>query len=412
MKNKMNNEIINIRNQFPILDKKIYGNPLIYLDNAATTQKPNVVIDEVTDFYRNINANVHRGVHHLSNLSTEKQEQARKRIASFINAKKETEIVFTRGTTESINLVASSFGQEFIKEGSEIIISYMEHHANIVPWQMIAEKKKAVLKVIPINDRGELDLENFKEIISPKTAIVSVSHVSNVLGTINPVKEIINISHQHNVPVLIDGAQAIAHCNVDVVDLDADFYVFSGHKIYAPTGIGVLYGKEEYLEKMPPYMGGGEMIANVTFEKTTFNELPFKFEAGTPNYVGASALAKAIDFVSDIGLDKIAEYEDVLLKYSTQKLLDEFGDDIRIIGLSENKSSIISFQIGEIHPFDLGTLLDRMGVAIRTGHHCAEPLIKRFGYSSIARASFALYNTKEEVDSFVGILKKIVPMLR
>lgn len=412
MKNKMNNEIINIRNQFPILDKKIYGNPLIYLDNAATTQKPNVVIDEVTDFYRNINANVHRGVHHLSNLSTEKQEQARKRIASFINAKKETEIVFTRGTTESINLVASSFGQEFIKEGSEIIISYMEHHANIVPWQMIAEKKKAVLKVIPINDRGELDLENFKEIISPKTAIVSVSHVSNVLGTINPVKEIINISHQHNVPVLIDGAQAIAHCKVDVVDLDADFYVFSGHKIYAPTGIGVLYGKEEYLEKIPPYMGGGEMIANVTFEKTTFNELPFKFEAGTPNYVGASALAKAIDFVSNIGLDKIAEHEDVLLKYSTQKLLDEFGDDIRIIGLSENKSSIISFQIGEIHPFDLGTLLDRMGVAIRTGHHCAEPLIKRFGYSSIARASFALYNTKEEVDSFVGILKKIVPMLR
>lgn len=408
----MNNEIINIRNQFPILDKKIYGNPLIYLDNAATTQKPNVVIDEVTDFYRNINANVHRGVHHLSNLSTEKQEQARKRIASFINAKKETEIVFTRGTTESINLVASSFGQEFIKEGSEIIISYMEHHANIVPWQMIAEKKKAVMKVIPINDRGELDLENFKKIISPKTAIVSVSHVSNVLGTINPVKEIINISHQHNVPVLIDGAQAIAHCKVDVVDLDADFYVFSGHKIYAPTGIGVLYGKEEYLEKMPPYMGGGEMIANVTFEKTTFNELPFKFEAGTPNYVGASALAKAIDFVSNIGLDKIAEYEDVLLKYSTQKLLDEFGDDIRIIGLSENKSSIISFQIGEIHPFDLGTLLDRMGVAIRTGHHCAEPLIKRFGYSSIARASFALYNTKEEVDSFVGILKKIAPMLR
>lgn len=408
----MNNEIINIRNQFPILDKKIYGNPLIYIDNAATTQKPNVVIDEITDFYRNINANVHRGVHHLSNLSTEKQEQARKRIASFINAKKETEIVFTRGTTESINLVASSFGQEFIKEGSEIIISYMEHHANIVPWQMIAEKKKAVLKVIPINDRGELDLENFKKSISPKTAIVSVSHVSNVLGTINPVKEIINISHQHNVPVLIDGAQAIAHCKVDVVDLDADFYVFSGHKIYAPTGIGVLYGKEEYLEKMPPYMGGGEMIANVTFEKTTFNELPFKFEAGTPNYVGASALAKAIDFVSNIGLDKIAEHEDILLKYSTQKLLDEFGDDIRIIGLSENKSSIISFQIGEIHPFDLGTLLDRMGVAIRTGHHCAEPLIKRFGYSSIARASFALYNTKEEVDSFVGILKKIVPMLR
>lgn len=408
----MNNEIINIRNQFPILDKKIYGNPLIYIDNAATTQKPNVVIDEITDFYRNINANVHRGVHHLSNLSTEKQEQARKRIASFINAKKETEIVFTRGTTESINLVASSFGQEFIKEGSEIIISYMEHHANIVPWQMIAEKKKAVLKVIPINDRGELDLENFKKSISPKTAIVSVSHVSNVLGTINPVKEIINISHQHNVPVLIDGAQAIAHCKVDVVDLDADFYVFSGHKIYAPTGIGVLYGKEEYLEKMPPYMGGGEMIANVTFEKTTFNELPFKFEAGTPNYVGASALAKAIDFVSNIGLDKIAEHEDILLKYSTQKLLDEFGDDIKIIGLSENKSSIISFQIGEIHPFDLGTLLDRMGVAIRTGHHCAEPLIKRFGYSSIARASFALYNTKEEVDSFVGILKKIVPMLR
>lgn len=405
-------DIQEIRKQFPILNQTVHGKPLIYFDNAATTQKPNVVIDEITDFYQNINANVHRGVHHLSNLSTERQENARKKIASFINAEKPSEIIFTRGTTESINLVASSFGQEFIKAGNEIIISHMEHHANIVPWQMIAERKNAVIKVIPITDKGELDLQAFKKMISSNVAIVAVSHVSNVLGTVNPIREIIEISHQHDVPVLIDGAQAIAHSKVDVRELDADFYVFSGHKIYAPTGIGILYGKESYLEKMPPYMGGGEMIANVTFEKTTFNELPFKFEAGTPDYVGASALAKAIDFVSTLGMGNISEYEDMLLRYATEKLRDEFDSDMRIVGMSENKSSIISFQIGNIHPFDLGTLLDQMGVAIRTGHHCAEPLLKRYGYTSIARVSFAVYNTKEEIDSFVQIMKRIVPMLK
>lgn len=287
----------------------------------------------------------------------------------------------------------------------------MEHHANIVPWQMIAERKNAVIKVIPITDKGELDLQAFKKMISSNVAIVAVSHVSNVLGTVNPIREIIEISHQHDVPVLIDGAQAIAHSKVDVRELDADFYVFSGHKIYAPTGIGILYGKESYLEKMPPYMGGGEMIANVTFEKTTFNELPFKFEAGTPDYVGASALAKAIDFVSTLGMGNISEYEDMLLRYATEKLRDEFDSDMRIVGMSENKSSIISFQIGNIHPFDLGTLLDQTGIAIRTGHHCAEPLLKRYGYTSIARVSFAVYNTKEEIDSFVQIMKRIVPML-
>lgn len=405
-------DIQEIRKQFPILNQTVHGKPLIYFDNAATTQKPNVVIDEITDFYQNINANVHRGVHHLSNLSTERQENARKKIASFINAEKPSEIIFTRGTTESINLVASSFGQEFIKAGNEIIISHMEHHANIVPWQMIAERKNAVIKVIPITDKGELDLQAFKKMISSNVAIVAVSHVSNVLGTVNPIREIIEISHQHDVPVLIDGAQAIAHSKVDVRELDADFYVFSGHKIYAPTGIGILYGKESYLEKMPPYMGGGEMIANVTFEKTTFNELPFKFEAGTPDYVGASALAKAIDFVSTLGMGNISEYEDMLLRYATEKLRDEFDSDMRIVGMSENKSSIISFQIGNIHPFDLGTLLDQTGVAIRTGHHCAEPLLKRYGYTSIARVSFAVYNTKEEIDSFVQIMKRIVPMLK
>lgn len=405
-------DIQEIRKQFPILNQTVHGKPLIYFDNAATTQKPNVVIDEITDFYQNINANVHRGVHHLSNLSTERQENARKKIASFINAEKPSEIIFTRGTTESINLVASSFGQEFIKAGNEIIISHMEHHANIVPWQMIAERKNAVIKVIPITDKGELDLQAFKKMISSNVAIVAVSHVSNVLGTVNPIREIIEISHQHDVPVLIDGAQAIAHSKVDVRELDADFYVFSGHKIYAPTGIGILYGKESYLEKMPPYMGGGEMIANVTFEKTTFNELPFKFEAGTPDYVGASALAKAIDFVSTLGMGNISEYEDMLLRYATEKLRDEFDSDMRIVGMSENKSSIISFQIGNIHPFDLGTLLDQTGIAIRTGHHCAEPLLKRYGYTSIARVSFAVYNTKEEIDSFVQIMKRIVPMLK
>lgn len=405
-------DIQEIRKQFPILNQTVHGKPLIYFDNAATTQKPNVVIDEITDFYQNINANVHRGVHHLSNLSTERQENARKKIASFINAEKPSEIIFTRGTTESINLVASSFGQEFIKAGNEIIISHMEHHANIVPWQMIAERKNAVIKVIPITDKGELDLQAFKKMISSNAAIVAVSHVSNVLGTVNPIREIIEISHQHDVPVLIDGAQAIAHSKVDVRELDADFYVFSGHKIYAPTGIGILYGKESYLEKMPPYMGGGEMIANVTFEKTTFNELPFKFEAGTPDYVGASALAKAIDFVSTLGMGNVSEYEDMLLRYATEKLRDEFDSDMRIVGMSENKSSIISFQIGNIHPFDLGTLLDQTGVAIRTGHHCAEPLLKRYGYTSIARVSFAVYNTKEEIDSFVQIMKRIVPMLK
>ncbi len=402
-------DINKIREDFPILQRVVNKRPLIYFDNAATTQKPNSVINSITEAYRQTNANVHRGVHSLSQEATELHEGARRRIADFIGAESSDEIIFTRGTTESINLVATSFGDTFVGKGDEIIISTMEHHANIVPWQMLAERKGAKLKVIRVNSVGELDLEHYASLLSEKTKIVALSHASNVLGTVNPIKEVIELAHSKGVPVLIDGAQAIAHCKVDVQELGADFYVFSGHKLYAPTGIGVLYGKREYLEKMPPYMGGGEMIAKVTFEKTTYNELPFKFEAGTPDYIGSQALAKAVDYIEGIGLEKIADYEAELLDYASMRLLDEFPNAY-IFGQAKEKTAILSFGIGDIHPFDLGTLLDQLGIAIRTGHHCAEPLLNEFGYTAMARASFALYNTKKEIDTFFEALHRIVKM--
>ncbi len=398
-----------IRQDFPILERKINNRNLIYFDNAATTQKPRVVIDSITQAYAMTNANVHRGVHTLSQEATNLHEGARQRIARFINAQTSDEIIFTRGTTESINLVATSFGNTFISEGDEILISTMEHHANIVPWQMLAERTQAKLKVIPLNDVGEINLEEYQNLLTDRTKIVAINHASNVLGTINPIKEMIQIAHCRNIPVLIDGAQAVAHCKVDVQELDADFYVFSGHKLYAPTGIGVLYGKKKWLEQIPPYMGGGEMISKVTFQNTTYNELPFKFEAGTPDYIGSQALAKAIDYISEIGLEQIANFEAELLNYASQRLLEEFPN-ATIFGQSEHKTAILSFTIGDIHPFDLGTLLDQLGIAIRTGHHCAEPLLNAFGYSSIARASFALYNTKEEIDTFFEALHRILKM--
>ncbi len=402
-------DINKIREDFPILQRVVNKRPLVYLDNAATTQKPNCVIDSISEAYHKTNANVHRGVHTLSQEATELHEGARRRIADFVGAESSDEIIFTRGTTDSINLVATSFGNTFVDEGDEIIISTMEHHANIVPWQMLAERKGACLKVIRLNSIGELDLEHYASLLSERTKIVAVSHASNVLGTINPIKEIIDLAHKRGVPVLIDGAQAVAHCKVDVQALGADFYVFSGHKLYAPTGIGVLYAKRELLEKMPPYMGGGEMIAKVTFEKTTYNELPFKFEAGTPDYIGSQALAKAIDYIEGIGLEKIARYEAELLDYASKRLLAEFPNAY-IFGQAKEKTAILSFGIGDIHPFDLGTLLDQLGIAIRTGHHCAEPLLNEFGYTAMARASFALYNTKEEIDKFFEALHRVVAM--
>lgn len=398
-----------IRADFPILARLVHGKPLVYLDNGATTQKPHIVLDTIQQAYATTNANVHRGVHLLSQLATEQHENARRRVARFINAASEREIVFTRGTTESINLVASCFGARFVHEGDEIIISTMEHHANIVPWQMLAERTGAHLRVIRINEAGELDLEHYRSLLNERTKLVSVAHVSNVLGTINPVADIIRIAHEHGVRVLIDGAQAIAHTPVDVRSLDADFYAFSAHKIYGPTGIGVLYGKEALLEELPPYMGGGEMIAKVTFEKTTYNELPFKFEAGTPDYVGTTGLAAALDYVAGIGIEAIARHEDELLNYATERLLGEFPTAF-VLGTAKHKEATLSFGIGDIHPFDLGTLLDQLGIAIRTGHHCAEPLLTHYGHSAIARASFGLYNTREEVDSFIAALHRVSSM--
>ncbi len=402
-------DINKIREDFPILEREVNKRPLVYFDNAATTQKPNCVINSIAEAYQKTNANIHRGVHTLSQEATELHEGARRRIASFIGAESSDEIIFTRGTTESINLVATSFGNTFINKGDEIIISTMEHHANIVPWQMLVERQGGILKVIRLNSIGELDLEHYKSLLSKNTKLVAISHASNVLGTINPIKEIINLAHQNNTPVLVDGAQAVAHCKVNVQDLDADFYVFSGHKLYAPTGIGLLYGKREYLEKMPPYMGGGEMIAKVTFQKTTYNDLPFKFEAGTPDYIGSQALAKAIDYIESLGLEHIAKYEAELLDYASKKLLAEFPNAY-IFGQAIEKTAILSFGIGDIHPFDLGTLLDQLGIAIRTGHHCAEPLLNTFGYTAMARASFALYNSKAEIDSFFEALHRVVAM--
>ena len=396
------------RKDFPILEREVHGKPLIYLDNGATTQKPRSVVEKIEEGYYKNNANIHRGVHHLSQVATEAHEEARRTVQKFINAEHAHEIIFTRGTTESINLVASSFVDQFMQKDDEVIISTMEHHSNIVPWQLQAEKKGIKLRVININEKGELDMEHFKSLINEKTKLVSIMHVSNVLGTINPVKEIIDIAHSADVPVLIDGAQSIAHLGVDVQALDADFYVFSAHKIYGPTGMGVLYGKEKWLDKMPPYHGGGEMIATVSFEKTTFNELPFKFEAGTPDYIGSTAFAEALNYVSAIGMDNIAAYEDELLHYAMERM--KAIENIRYFGTAEQKSGVISFLVGDIHHYDMGMLLDRLGIAVRTGHHCAQPLMHHMGIEGTVRASFGIYNTKEEIDALVAGIQRVSSM--
>ena len=401
-------DIQKIREDFPILDREVYGKPLIYLDNGATTQKPRQVVEAITDEYYSVNANVHRGVHFLSQQATELHEASRETVRRFINARSSNEIVFTRGTTEGINLLASSFADSQMKEGDEVIVSVMEHHSNIVPWQLQAARKGIVLKVIPMNDRGELLLDEYEKLFSERTKLVSFAHVSNVLGTVNPAKEMIATAHAHGVPVLIDGAQSVHHMKVDVQDLDADFFAFSGHKIYGPTGVGVLYGKEEWLDKLPPYQGGGEMIQSVSFEKTTFNELPFKFEAGTPDYIGTTALAKALDYVSAIGMENIAAHEHELTLYAMQRLKEING--MRIFGEAEHKSSVISFLVGNIHHLDMGTLLDRLGIAVRTGHHCAQPLMIRMGIEGTVRASFGLYNTKEEIDMLAAGIERVSRM--
>lgn len=401
-------DIQKIREDFPILSRKIYGKPLVYLDNGATTQKPRCVVEAIVDEYYSVNANVHRGVHFLSQQATELHEAAREKVRAFINAKSTNEIVFTRGTTESINLLATSFGEAFINEGDEIIVSEMEHHSNIVPWQMLAERRGASIRVIPIDDKGELLLDEYEKLFTEKTRIVCVTHVSNVLGTINPVKLIVDIAHQHGVPVLVDGAQSAPHMKIDVQDIGCDFFAFSGHKIYGPTGVGVLYGKEDLLDKLPPYQGGGEMIQNVSFEKTTFNELPYKFEAGTPDYVGTNSLAKALDYVSAIGMDNIFAYEHELTRYATEQLSNIEG--MRIFGQSDNKDAVISFLVRDIHHLDMGTLLDRLGIAVRTGHHCAQPLMTHYGIEGTVRASFGIYNTKEEIDVLVAGIKRVSGM--
>lgn len=401
-------DINKIRADFPILERKVYGKPLVYLDNGATTQKPRMVVDAMVDEYYSVNANVHRGVHFLSQQATELHEASRETVRRFINAHSTNEIIFTRGTTESINLLAFSFGEAFMNEGDEVIISTMEHHSNIVPWQLLAARKGIAIKVIPMNDRGELLLDEYEKLFSERTKLVSVTHVSNVLGTVNPVRQMIEAAHAHGVPVLIDGAQGIPHCTVDVQELDADFYAFSGHKVYGPTGVGVLYGKEEWLDRLPPYQGGGEMIQTVTFEKTTFNELPFKFEAGTPDYIATTSLARALDYVNVLGMDNIAAHEHDLTQYAMKRLKEI--PNMRLIGEAEHKSSVVSFLVGDIHHFDMGTLLDRLGIAVRTGHHCAQPLMQRLGIEGTVRASFGLYNTREDVDILVAGVERVSRM--
>ncbi len=401
-------DVEKIRADFPILSRTVYDKPLVYFDNSATTQKPRCVVESLVNEYYSVNANVHRGVHFLSQQATELHEAARETVRAFINARSTNEIVFTRGTTESINLLAYSFGEAFMQEGDEVILSVMEHHSNIVPWQILAARKGISIKVIPMNDNGELLMDEYKKLFSEKTKLVSVTHVSNVLGTVNPVKEITAIAHEHNVPVLIDGAQSVPHMTVDMQDLDAEFFAFSGHKVYGPTGVGVLYGKEEWLNKLPPYQGGGEMIQSVSFEKTVFEQAPLKFEAGTPDYIGTTGLAKAIDYVTAIGMDNIAAYEHELTEYATRRLKDV--DGLRIFGEAEHKGSVISFLVGNIHHLDMGTLLDRLGIAVRTGHHCAQPLMIRLGIEGTVRASFSFYNTKEEIDALVDGIKKVSKM--
>ncbi|MBR5813181.1 MAG: cysteine desulfurase [Bacteroidaceae bacterium] len=395
-----------IRKEFPILEQTVYGKPLVYLDNAATTQKPQCVIDAQSEVYTTINANVHRGIHHLSQVATEAMEQARQKVKGFIGAAHSHEIIFTRGTTESINLVASSFGGTFLKEGDEVIISTMEHHSNIVPWQMLRERIGIELRIIPLKDDCSLDLDVYKALLSERTKLVSVTHVSNVLGVTNPIKEIIEIAHSHDIPVLIDGAQSTPHIKIDVQQLDADFFAFSGHKVYAPTGIGVLYGKEKWLNAMQPYHGGGEMIKSVSFEKTTYNELPYKFEAGTPDYTGIIALGKALEWVQSKGIEEIAAHEHMLTSYAVEQL--QKIDGMRIFGKPDGAA--VSFLVGNIHPADMGTILDRLGIAVRTGHHCAQPLMEYLGIPGTVRASFAAYNTKEEIDILIKGIERAARM--
>lgn len=404
----MNYDLAAVREDFPILSREIYGKPLVYLDNAATTQKPLCVLDAMRDEYLNVNANVHRGVHYLSQQATDLHEAAREKVRGFINARSTNEIVFTRGTTESINLVVSSFCDEFMNAGDEVIVTEMEHHSNIVPWQLQAAKRGIVIRVVPIDDKGELKLDEFEHMLNDKTKIVSVAHVSNVLGTVNHVERIAAISHAHGVPVMVDGAQSAPHFKIDVQAMDCDFFVFSGHKMYGPTGIGVLYGKEEWLEKLPPYQGGGEMIESVSFEKTVFGRLPLKFEAGTPDYIATHGLAKAIEYIESIGLERIAAHEKELTQYCMSQLRSI--DGMRIFGQSENKDAVVSFLVGDIHHLDMGTLLDRLGIAVRTGHHCAEPLMHRLGINGTVRASFALYNTKEEIDVLTDGIRRVSRM--
>ncbi len=399
-------DVAAIRAEFPMLTQTVNGKPLIYFDNAATSHKPQCVLDKLEHYYAAHNSNVHRGVHHFSQLATREYEGAREIVRRFINAASEKEVIYTSGTTEGINLVAASYGRKFLKEGDEIIISAMEHHANIVPWQMLCEQIGAVLRVIPINDDGELLMEEYEKMLNPKTKFVSVVYISNALGTINPVKRIIELAHAQDVPVLIDGAQSAPHLQVDVRELDCDFYVFSSHKICGPTGIGVLYGKQHLLEQMPPYQGGGDMIATVSFEKTTYNVLPYKFEAGTPHIAGAIGMGRAIQYLENIGLDDIAAYEYELLDYATELIGGIPG--VRLIGTAKQKASVLSFVIGDIHPHDIGTILDQEGIAVRAGHHCAQPVMKRFNVPSTARASFAFYNTKEEIDALANAINKVI----
>jgi cysteine desulfurase/selenocysteine lyase len=401
-------DINKVREDFPILSRKVYDRPLVYLDNAATTQKPLCVLDAMRHEYLNVNANVHRGVHYLSQQATDLHEAARETVRKFINARSTSEIIFTRGTTESLNLVASSFCDAFMQEGDEVIVSTMEHHSNIVPWQLQAAKKSIAIRVIPMDDKGDLNIDEFGKLFTEKTKIVSVTQVSNVLGTVNPVKEIVRIAHEHGIPVMVDGAQSTPHFAVDVQDIDCEFFAFSGHKIYGPTGVGVLYGKEDWLDRLPPYQGGGEMIESVSFEKTVFEKLPFKFEAGTPDYIATHGLATAIDYVTALGMDNIQKHEQELTRYCMEQM--KTIDGMRIFGQSEHKDAVVSFLVGNIHHLDMGTLLDRLGIAVRTGHHCAQPLMIRLGIQGTVRASFALYNTKEEIDVLVAGIKRVSQM--
>ena len=400
--------LFTVRNDFPILSREVYNRPLVYLDNAATTQKPRCVVEAIANQYYAVNANVHRGVHFLSQQATDLHEAARERVRSFINARSTAEVVFTRGTTESLNLVAASYGEAFLHEGDEVILTVMEHHSDIVPWQLLRDRKGIVLKVVPMTDCGELDQEAYRQLFTPRTRLVCCAHVSNVLGTVNPVKQMAATAHAHGAHFLVDGAQSVPHFPVDVQNLDCDFFVFSGHKVYGPTGIGVLYGREELLDRMPPYQGGGEMIARVSFEHTTYERLPFKFESGTPDYVGSHALAAALDYVDALGMENIHVHESEITRYAMEQMA--LIPDMHLYGTSAGKDAVVAFNVGRIHPLDLGTLLDRLGIAIRTGHHCAQPLMERCGVEGMARASFALYTTREEVDALVAGIDRVRKM--